>query len=691
MIVYIVIFAILSKPSLTDKYSQPYVIAWQDIVDNGYYDEALGMALFPENHIGVTGGGYTDDSTDENCLTAIYFLLNGQKVWMDTLIFPDEASGTGISYSASSFYVVGNFSENVNFTSVYYPFIARYLDDGTLTWMDTIPSDTQYPHYAIDVVSDTVYGSAYFLIRAGKLLDTRGFLIKYAKSGSITWTRSFDYGDYFEPTSIISDPQFENVYVAGYTSIASHTKIAVFRITLTGNIEDTFILQPDTSDYSYCDIKVDKDGIMYISALKGSNNDIETFKYDPEADSVLWASVFYAVNNYQNIPPHIDIDSLGNIYTSGQIDGRAAILKYNHEGALVWADTLPQTDINDMIANYNGIYVAARGNNYYWKIMAYQKFKDAAITSISLPDTVSSDSTYFPEAWVKNTSYELWQSFHVIATIDTNGGTVYADTQYVSGLHWGDSTLVTFSPWSPSISQKFLTFTVHILENDMDSANNTSSKVIYSRDMLPPVIDSAIAYDGSHEEAGIDNDDYVILYFSEPTNKPDINGSNIDSVLRLSSGHTWLDGFGSVGDIVWNSDGTELLINLTSYVSPPTINIGDTIYPDSSTIEDLEYNRCVSPVVLGGSFGPSGIIEKERRDIIEIHRIQRHALSLRYNSSNNIPFTIAIYRQDGSLIKKFKGTNKGTYSVHIKLPAGTYFIKVNKGNHIILKKVLLTK
>lgn len=691
MFIYIVIYAILSKPSLTNKYTQPYVIAWQDIVDNGYYDEALGMALFSENHIGVTGGGYTDDSTDENCLTAIYFLLNGEKVWMDTLIFPDEASGTGISSSATSFYVVGNFSENINFTSVYYPFIARYLDDGTLTWMDTIPSDTQYPHYAIDIVSDTVYGSAYFLIRAGKHLDTRGFLIKYAKSGSITWTRSFDYGDYFEPTSIISDPQFENVYVAGYTSIASHTKIAVFRITLTGNIEDTFILQPDTSDYSYCDIKVDKDGIMYISALVGANNDIETFKYDPEADSVLWASIFYAVNNYQNIPPHIDIDSLGNIYTSGQIDGRAAILKYNHEGVLVWADTLPQTNINDMIATYNGIYVAARVNGYYWKVIAYQKFKDVAITSISLPDTVTIDSVYFPEAWVKNTSYELWQSFHVIATIDTNGGTVYEDTQYVSGLHWGDSTLVTFSPWSPSISHKFLTFTVHILENDMDSANNTSSKVVYSRDVIPPVIDSAIAYDGSHEEAGIDNDDYVILYFSEPTNKPDINGSSIDSVLRLSSGHTWLDGFGSVGDIVWNSDGTELLINLTSYVSPPTVNISDTIYPDSSTIEDLDYNRCFSPAVLGGSFGPSNIKEEREKYELNVPTVQRGDLTIGYNSFSNDMVNITIFNLSGGVVKKINRRQKGHIVVNLKVASGIYFIKIKRGKVGIIKKVLLIR
>ncbi len=315
-----------------------------------------------------------------------------------------------------------------------------------------------------------------------------------------------------------------------------------------------------------------------------------------------------------------------------------------------------------------------------------------AIASISLPDTVSPDSIYFPGAWVKNTSYELWQNVHVIATIDTNSGIVYQDTQYVSRLHWGDSTLVTFSPWSPSISQKFLTFTVHILENDMDSANNTSGKVIYSRDIIPPVIDSAIAYDGSHEEAGIDNDDYVILYFSEPTNKPDINGSNIDSVLRISSGHTWLDGFGrSVGDIVWNSDGTELLVNLTSYVSPPTLNVGDTIYPDSSTIEDLEYNSCVSPVVLGGSFGPSNIKEESKKYELNVSAVQHGYLTIGYNSNNNDMVNITIFNPGGGVVKKISRRQKGRIVLNLKVPSGIYFINIKKGKYGIMKKVLLIR
>jgi hypothetical protein len=129
-------------------------------------------------------------------------------------------------------------------------------------------------------------------------------------------------------------------------------------------------------------------------------------------------------------------------------------------------------------------------------------------------------------------------------------------------------------------------------------------------DIWGPEILSACASDGSIPAPGIDDDDYVLITFGEV----------IDSVLALSEGHIWSDGLGFIESAVWNATGDQLTINLSTSGGLPTVEVGDTIYPDGVTITDLNKwgNPCVSPVVITCSFGPVGIEEGKDNDKLKM-------------------------------------------------------------------------
>ena len=122
----------------------------------------------------------------------------------------------------------------------------------------------------------------------------------------------------------------------------------------------------------------------------------------------------------------------------------------------------------------------------------------------------------------------------------------------------------------------------------------------YSVDTIGPMADSAVAYDGIIQQNGIDDDDYVVIFFSEPTNKYFINKNSIDSILKLDSG-SW----GNVDTVYWNcesgpgtNDATSLTVELNVN---STIAIGAKITPDT-VIKDIWDNRVSGNVKLMGTF-----------------------------------------------------------------------------------------
>lgn len=121
-------------------------------------------------------------------------------------------------------------------------------------------------------------------------------------------------------------------------------------------------------------------------------------------------------------------------------------------------------------------------------------------------------------------------------------------------------------------------------------------------DTTGPVLTSVVATNKSGSIAGLEAGDYVTLTFGEPTNKPVIDATNVNSVLLLTNSHSWLDGVNSIGGSVWNTEGTALKLTMSSGNSLPTLLIGDTVTVTGSVIKDAMGNNATGSVAITGSF-----------------------------------------------------------------------------------------
>ncbi len=141
--------------------------------------------------------------------------------------------------------------------------------------------------------------------------------------------------------------------------------------------------------------------------------------------------------------------------------------------------------------------------------------------------------------------------------------------------------------------------------------------VIYDRALSPEdiknsygtLLDSAVAYDASTHGNGIQTGDQVVIRFSGETNSLAIDNSNIDSVLFLSNGHSWLDSGGNLGSVTWSSIYTNndtLTVNLIASNGVPTVVPRDLITLNQtigSKIIDKNNNPIMDTVGIEGSFG----------------------------------------------------------------------------------------
>ncbi len=97
--------------------------------------------------------------------------------------------------------------------------------------------------------------------------------------------------------------------------------------------------------------------------------------------------------------------------------------------------------------------------------------------------------------------------------------------------------------------------------------------------------------------------DSLQFIFGETTNKPLLTATQLASTFSLSSGHSLLDGSGSIGNEQWNAAGTALTVTLSNNVSLPTVEPGDTVTVQGSLITDASGNASSGSQFINGSFG----------------------------------------------------------------------------------------
>jgi hypothetical protein len=226
-------------------------------------------------------------------------------------------------------------------------------------------------------------------------------------------------------------------------------------------------------------------------------------------------------------------------------------------------------------------------------------------------------------------------------------------------------------------------------------------------DLSGPIPMSAVASDNVNPVPGIDNDDQVMITFDEPTHTPIIDASNIDAVLTLSGGHSWLDGFGVIGGTEWNPIGDKLLINLSTNFGSPTVAVGDIITPDGVTILDVWGNPSVTPVVITGSFDPQpGVEENEEFGLPKVFLLSQNYPNPFYNTtliryalpeiSEKIRVRLSVYDITGRLVEilVIKEQEPGVYQLDWDAKdqaSGIYFYRLQAGNFTDTKKFILLR
>jgi len=204
------------------------------------------------------------------------------------------------------------------------------------------------------------------------------------------------------------------------------------------------------------------------------------------------------------------------------------------------------------------------------------------------------------------------------------------------------------------------------------------------------LIDSIVASDGGVAQTGIDEDDYVTIYFDRYTNQPSITKDNIESVLRLGSGDTWGE-IESAGWLFRMNGKDRLRVNLSVASGTPEISVADTIYPDSLTITELLMNiPCHDETVIRGSFGPAGInTPKEGTGLyLSFHGFTMGNSILEYTTYTK-DTRVEIYDITGRTVFTNGISNIGLNTVYMKpLASGIYFIRIKTPKESISKSII---
>jgi hypothetical protein len=210
-----------------------------------------------------------------------------------------------------------------------------------------------------------------------------------------------------------------------------------------------------------------------------------------------------------------------------------------------------------------------------------------------------------------NTDYRLWMWASTFG-----GGISYPNS--VHYLMWVNDSLIyeeTNGSIGPAWIGKFVDFntgsadTLSVSFSCYWSTGNVGMVlddiILVEEDTIPPLILSAEASDNEAAVPGIDNEDFVVVAFSEPMNKAKLHWyvNNLDDVLLLDNNHTWLNQNGGAGAIEWNETGDSLWIYFVDGYPSASVFPGDTITPDGITICDEWGNPVTNQVVLTGSFG----------------------------------------------------------------------------------------
>ncbi|HAV92853.1 TPA: hypothetical protein DCW38_06705 [candidate division WOR-3 bacterium] len=138
-----------------------------------------------------------------------------------------------------------------------------------------------------------------------------------------------------------------------------------------------------------------------------------------------------------------------------------------------------------------------------------------------------------------------------------------------------------------------------------------------------------------------------------------------------------------------------MFIKFKTNTEKPTIAVGDTIRPDSITINGSEpyIYPCYNEVILRGDFGPEGTEESRVPCAVGCEpkiQIQMQSQYIIWNT--NKEGTLTVYDISGRELIREESKASGTHKTDIRtLKNGIYFIKLKTENQSITQKQIMLK
>lgn len=236
----------------------------------------------------------------------------------------------------------------------------KYDPDGNELWAVMYNGPGDFNDYSLALAVDQE-GNAYV---TGESTGSDGFCdiatIKYDTDGNALWMARYNgpASGWDYASAIAVDPS-GNIYVAGYQTRADGTSDSDW-VTVKYDKDGrqlwvaTYDGPAGGSDRAVA-IALDAAGHVYVTgASTGSDgtSDYATIKYDTEGNE-LWTAR-YGFSNWQDFPAALAVDTLGNVYVTGNsqapfnpqnlnsINSDYSTVKYDVNGNLLW------------VARYNG-------------------------------------------------------------------------------------------------------------------------------------------------------------------------------------------------------------------------------------------------------------------------------------------------------------------------------------------------
>jgi len=345
-------FIIIIQLNIFSQVTEEWVARYNG--PGNYYDSVNAIALDISGNVYVTGKSY-GSGTDYDYATVKYN-SSGAEQWVARYNGPgnsvDEANVITTD-SSGNVYVTGESYDSG--TSYDYATI-KYNSSGVEQWVARYNGPGNYPSdYAYAIVLD-ISGNIYVTGESyGSGTSWDYATIKYDIAGIEQWVVRYNGpGNGYDSAGDIALDDSGNVYVTGLSeSSVTSRDYATIKYNSSGSQQWVVRYNGPGNGYDEADdITLDNLGNVYVtgdSAGSGSwpdYYDYATIKYN-SSGSQQWVARYNGTGNDTDYVYAMALDSSGNVYVTGDSDGSGtlsdyATIKYNSSGSQQW------------VARYNG-------------------------------------------------------------------------------------------------------------------------------------------------------------------------------------------------------------------------------------------------------------------------------------------------------------------------------------------------